>query len=167
MGKMKTHKVKIGNLQFSAAHFLVGKDFGVELLHGHNFAVEITFESNLDSEGLVVDFIKLLEFAKEIINKLDHKLLIPAQNPGIKISHNLDKLIITTEEMSLTLKKNNVVLIPFINTSAELIAEYFCSTFLQNMLDANEISDKCIIEVAVTEEPGCQGICRIQYQEDE
>jgi len=60
---------------FSAAHTL---DIGgkCEDLHGHNFTVDITVSSqNLDSEGLVIDFRILKEWADDILDELDHTYL--------------------------------------------------------------------------------------------
>jgi len=61
---------------FSAAHLL--KDIGgkCEELHGHNFIVEVSVTaSELNQEGLLVDFRTLKQWTDEILTELDHKHL--------------------------------------------------------------------------------------------
>ena len=167
MGKMKTYQVKIDNLVFSAAHFLVSSDFGTEALHGHDFGVEITFETDVIEDGIVLDFVLLRDYSENILKKLDHKLLIPAQNPDIKIESVNKNICISADNISLNLKTNNVIQIPFVNTSAELIAEYIAHSLLTKLRDSGMINGTGAITVGVSEEPGCQGICRIEFEEDE
>ncbi len=60
---------------FSAAHRL---DIGgsCEELHGHNFTVEVTVASSeLNEEGLVIDFRILKEWTDAILETMDHTFL--------------------------------------------------------------------------------------------
>ncbi len=160
---MKTYQVKVENLVFSAAHFLISSDFGVEALHGHNFAVEITFEKNIIEDGIVLDFVLLRDYAEKILKKLDHKLLIPSGNPDIKIEQVDKNVSISADGIILSLKTNNVMQIPFVNTSAELIAEHIAQSLLTKLRDSGMLNGTGAITVGVSEEPGCQGICKIEF----
>ncbi len=61
---------------FSAAHRLENYRGKCENLHGHNWKVEITVESEqLDDTGLAMDFTELKAYAGEIMEKFDHKNL--------------------------------------------------------------------------------------------
>jgi 6-pyruvoyltetrahydropterin/6-carboxytetrahydropterin synthase len=63
-------------LTFSAAHRVEDYPGNCERLHGHNWAVEVFAEKReLDSLGMVIDFRKLKDAAKETISKLDHSYL--------------------------------------------------------------------------------------------
>ncbi len=62
--------------RFSAAHQLREFQGGCERLHGHNWKVQVTVESEiLDSTGLVMDFRELKRQTAEIIDTLDHNFL--------------------------------------------------------------------------------------------
>ena len=135
----------------------------MEALHGHNFSIDITFKSKIDADGIVVDFVKLRAFAAEIIEQLDHKLLIPAKNPGIKIGLDSKNINISANNISIKLKSNNVVQIPFVNTSAELIAEYFAQEILTKLRDSGMLNGTGTLKAAISEEPGCTGICNIDF----
>jgi 6-pyruvoyltetrahydropterin/6-carboxytetrahydropterin synthase len=61
---------------FSAAHRIQGKAGPCEELHGHNFAVEVSFGGQrLDSRGLLVDFRVLKGYVRAVLSRLDHRYL--------------------------------------------------------------------------------------------
>ncbi|PYS77389.1 MAG: 6-carboxytetrahydropterin synthase QueD [Acidobacteria bacterium] len=59
---------------FSSAHQLRGYRGKCENLHGHNYRVEIYARGReLNSTGLLVDFVELKAAADEVVNYLDHR----------------------------------------------------------------------------------------------
>jgi 6-pyruvoyltetrahydropterin/6-carboxytetrahydropterin synthase len=62
--------------QFSSAHQLRGYKGKCEMLHGHNWRVQITVSSdNLNDIGIVIDFHELKDISAEVISSLDHSFL--------------------------------------------------------------------------------------------
>ena len=60
----------------SAAHRLRDYDGNCERLHGHNWRVEVTLESNtLDERGIAIDFREIKSFLAEILGAFDHRHL--------------------------------------------------------------------------------------------
>jgi 6-pyruvoyltetrahydropterin/6-carboxytetrahydropterin synthase len=58
---------------FSAAHFLRNYRGKCENLHGHNWKVEVTVDSDgLDEIGMLIDFKVLKEKTRIVIDQLDH-----------------------------------------------------------------------------------------------
>jgi len=61
---------------FSAAHRLLEYEGNCERLHGHNWQVEVTVESEvLDSRGMALDFRAMKAALNGILSRLDHKYL--------------------------------------------------------------------------------------------
>lgn len=59
---------------FSSAHQLRGYRGKCENLHGHNYRIEIYARGReLNSTGLLVDFVELKAAADEVVNYLDHR----------------------------------------------------------------------------------------------
>src|SRR2546426_12711978 len=59
---------------FSAGHALRGYRGKCENLHGHNYKVQITVEgAQLDSIGLLCDFLHLKQIIRGIVQGLDHQ----------------------------------------------------------------------------------------------
>lgn len=66
---------------FDSAHFLAGYDGKCSNIHGHRWTVEVEIQSEtLEAEGklkgMIVDFSDLKEDIKELVDDLDHALII-------------------------------------------------------------------------------------------
>ena len=62
--------------KFSAAHSLRGYGGECEKLHGHNFEVTLKVKvEKLNKIGITIDFKKIDEILKEILEELDHQNL--------------------------------------------------------------------------------------------
>jgi 6-pyruvoyltetrahydropterin/6-carboxytetrahydropterin synthase len=61
---------------FAAGHALRGYKGKCENVHGHNYRVQVTVEgAELDSTGLLVDFVELKRVMREVIARLDHQFI--------------------------------------------------------------------------------------------
>jgi 6-pyruvoyltetrahydropterin/6-carboxytetrahydropterin synthase len=74
--------------EFAAAHNLRGYKGKCEELHGHNYKVRVTLAGpELDSVGLLCDFVQVKKAIRDVIRVLDHKYLnelspFDVQNPS-------------------------------------------------------------------------------------
>ena len=60
----------------SASHHLRGYKGKCENVHGHNYRIRVTIEGEqLNSIGLLVDFVEMKRLMKEIIEYWDHKFI--------------------------------------------------------------------------------------------
>ncbi len=61
---------------FAAGHALRDYKGKCENVHGHNYKVRVTVQGeNLDSTGLLIDFIDLRQAVKTIVDQFDHQFL--------------------------------------------------------------------------------------------
>lgn len=61
---------------FSAGHALRGYKGKCENPHGHNYRVRVTVEGpQLDSIGLLVDFVQVKQIIREVMGRLDHQFM--------------------------------------------------------------------------------------------
>ncbi len=61
---------------FAAGHALRGYKGKCENVHGHNYKVRVTLAgSELDSTGLLCDFVEIKRLMESIIGRLDHRFL--------------------------------------------------------------------------------------------
>jgi 6-pyruvoyltetrahydropterin/6-carboxytetrahydropterin synthase len=61
---------------FAAGHALRGYKGKCENIHGHNYRVRVTLSGQqLDSVGLLYDFVHLKKVIQEVIRSLDHRFL--------------------------------------------------------------------------------------------
>jgi 6-pyruvoyltetrahydropterin/6-carboxytetrahydropterin synthase len=127
MNQRMLRKVKVegGYLNFSAAHFITysGK---CERLHGHNYGVLVEVEGEINRDGLVFDFTVLKKRAKEICQRLDHRFLLPMRNPHLELIALEGAWEIHFGQKRYLFPQSDVVEMPIENSTAELLAEYFC-----------------------------------------
>jgi 6-pyruvoyltetrahydropterin/6-carboxytetrahydropterin synthase len=61
---------------FAAGHALRGYKGKCENVHGHNYRVQVTVQgAELDSTGLLVDFVELKRVMRDVIARLDHQFI--------------------------------------------------------------------------------------------
>jgi 6-pyruvoyltetrahydropterin/6-carboxytetrahydropterin synthase len=114
-----------GAVQFSAAHFLVFGPDSAEAVHGHDFSVEVAVTGNLLDPGWVMDFLVLHRFVQEIVEPLDHKVLLPAKNPWLRLEMLGDELVrASLGKWSWQFPAVHCFLLPVCNVTAELLAQY-------------------------------------------
>jgi 6-pyruvoyltetrahydropterin/6-carboxytetrahydropterin synthase len=98
-----------------------------EPLHGHNYRVQLKGEVGHLKNDMVFDFLDIKPIVREVCDSLDHKLLIPKEHPQIKIYENGKNIeIITPDESFFSVPKQDVLLLPILNTSVERLAQYIC-----------------------------------------
>lgn len=113
-------------LGFSAAHFLTLRGHVCERLHGHNYRIGATVTGPIDPiTGFVVDFAVLKQALRTIADRMDHRLLVPAENPALTIRTDGDRMVIDylTPEW-LVVPAAHTCLLPVRQTTAEVLAEY-------------------------------------------
>ena len=91
---------------FAAGHALRGYQGKCENVHGHNYRVRVTLAGEqLNSIGLLVDFVDMKRLMKEIIEYLDHKFI------------------------------NDLPPFDKVNPTAENMAQWFCEQFQKGLDD--------------------------------
>lgn len=121
--RYRVHLTK-DNLVFSAAHFITFNGNVCERLHGHNWRVAVEVEGPLDENGYVFDFIALRDKTQQIVVELDHRMLLPTKHPAIHVASDDREVTARFEERRWVFPKEECVLLPVANTTAELIASW-------------------------------------------
>src|SRR2546427_10770241 len=79
------------NLVFASAHFITFPGHRCETLHGHNYRTRVAVEGGLDPEAhYVFDFSELKSLMKRLTEEIDHRVLLPTQNPKIAVAERGD-----------------------------------------------------------------------------
>ncbi|MHA1150866.1 MAG: 6-pyruvoyl trahydropterin synthase family protein [Promethearchaeota archaeon] len=115
--------VNESKVKFSASHFLK-EHFKCARLHGHNYYVAVEVSDNLDENYFVVDFMELGTKLKEIIEPLDHYILIPSKAEGIKIKEDGDSVEVLVGAKRYVFPREDVCFLPLPATTSELLAKY-------------------------------------------
>ncbi len=112
-------------LVFASAHFITFAGHRCEGLHGHNYRARVTIEGALDEESwFVFDFVTLKHLMRGLCDAIDHKVLLPLQNPKIQVVEDGDVVRVAYEEKPRYLfPAKDCALLPIPNTTVEMLAE--------------------------------------------
>lgn len=148
---------------FASAHFLIFADGTRETLHGHNYQVSVAIEGDLDSAGVILNFITFKPLVKEVCDGLDHRTVLPGQNPGLKIRRGRRDIEVLYKDARFILPRRDVIVLPLINTSTELLAEYVARQIWQKAHKRFPGANLHSIEVRIEEAKGQKGIFRGEF----
>lgn len=116
---------------FSAAHFITFAGNICERLHGHNYQVAADLYGPLDENSYVVDFIAVRDALREITGALDHHVLLPTDHAQIKVTADDRNVEVRFAERRWSFPREDCVLLPVANTTAELLARYIGKRLLE------------------------------------
>jgi 6-pyruvoyltetrahydropterin/6-carboxytetrahydropterin synthase len=113
-------------LVFSAAHFITLPGDRCEPLHGHNYRTRITIEGGLEPEAhFVFDFSELKQVMKRLTDEIDHKVLLPLENPTLTIEAQGDRVTVAHDGVArYQFPRRECALLPIPNTTVEMLARY-------------------------------------------
>lgn len=125
---MSEHRFRVrltkDHLVFSAGHFITFNGNICERLHGHNWRVSADVEGGLDENGYVFDFLALRDTLQRLVLELDHRMLLPTQHPRIQVTVDEVEVTARFEQRRWVFPREDCVLLPIMNTTAELIGEW-------------------------------------------
>jgi 6-pyruvoyltetrahydropterin/6-carboxytetrahydropterin synthase len=112
-------------LVFASAHFITFAGHRCEGLHGHNYRARVTIEGALDEESwFVFDFVQLKRLMRGLCDAIDHKVLLPLQNPKIQVVQDGDVVRVAYEgQPRYVFPTKDCALLPVPNTTVEMLAE--------------------------------------------
>jgi 6-pyruvoyltetrahydropterin/6-carboxytetrahydropterin synthase len=145
-------------LVFSAAHFITFNGDLCERLHGHNYHVTAEIHGTLDENSYVVDFIAVRDALQAIVDRLDHRVLLPTQHPTIHVAEQggaKGEVTAKHGQKRWIFPAEDCVLLSVANTTAELLARHIG----QELAAALPIRPTRL-EVAVDECDGQWGVYR-------
>jgi 6-pyruvoyltetrahydropterin/6-carboxytetrahydropterin synthase len=142
-------------LVFASAHFITFKGHQCETLHGHNYRVGVAVEGSVESETLfVLDFSVLKQIARRLVDRIDHKVLLPTLNPKLAFREEGDRLSVDYfGQPTYVFPKRDCALLPIPNSTAEMLAQYL-GTQMREELAAGGYTHLTSLELEVEENYG-------------
>jgi 6-pyruvoyltetrahydropterin/6-carboxytetrahydropterin synthase len=114
------------DLVFAAAHFITFAGHRCEKLHGHNYRASIVVEGGLEQDSwFVVDFSAIKKLMRGLTAELDHRVLLPRDNPQLAISEQNGSVHVAfAGEPRYVFPAGDCVILPIPNTTVEMLAQY-------------------------------------------
>jgi 6-pyruvoyltetrahydropterin/6-carboxytetrahydropterin synthase len=137
-------RVTKDHLVFSAGHFISYEGDQCERLHGHNYRTAVEVEGPLDPNFYVFDFIALKHRTKEITDELDHRMLLPTRNRLIRVTERGLSIQVQYREREWLFPRDECVLLPIENTTAELLARYIAGRLLTALREQHKYAPEAL-----------------------
>jgi len=149
-------------LVFSSAHFITFAGHRCEALHGHNYRARATVEGALDQDTwFVFDFVVLKRLMKELCDEIDHKVLLPLENPKIQVTEGSDTVDVAVEgKPRYRFPRIDCALLPVPNTTVEMLAELL-TTRLRSELEKMGARGLTAVEMEIEENFGQSAVYRV------
>lgn len=123
------------NLRFSSAHMIPRHEF-CGFLHGHSYIVDVEIEGERSGEfGFVMDFKVVKNIVRDICSKLDHRTILPTENPKLIFSSIEDSVEFKVDKKEYKLPSEDCVLLSVKHSSAEELAIFFTEILTKELLD--------------------------------
>jgi len=135
-------------ITFSATH-IIPMHQKCGRLHGHDYAISAVIEGQLGKNGVIMDFISVKEFLRGIASELDHRVLIPRRDPGVKVADDYVTYRIGDKEAKLP--TCDCAMLDIDVASAETLAEFVLSRLMVKVKFPKNVSK---IEIGVDEGRG-------------
>jgi len=126
-------RVTKDHLVFCSGHFISYEGDKCERLHGHNYRATVEIEGDLDRNSYVFDFIALKHRTKAITDELDHRMLLATRNALISVEEGPRSVRVRYRDREWLFPREDCVLLPIENTTAELLARYIGRRLLDDL----------------------------------
>ena len=143
------------DLVFAAAHFITFAGHRCETLHGHNYRAGVMLQGTLEAETwYVADFSVVKKIMRRLTGELDHKVLLPTQNPIVAVARDGARVTVAVDgEPRYVFPDRDCVLLPIPNTTVEMLARHLTGR-LHEDLTAAGVTRLQLIEMEVEENFG-------------
>ena len=114
------------DLVFAAAHFITFAGHRCEKLHGHNYRASLLVQGGLDpASWFVVDFSAVKKIMRALTAELDHRVLLPRDNPKLEIQERNGSVHVAfAGQPRYVFPAGDCVILPIPNTTVEMLAQY-------------------------------------------
>ena len=143
---------------FCAGHFITYDGHQCEPLHGHNYRAAVSVEGPLDENFYVLDFTRLKRELRAVVDRLDHRMLLPTRSALIQVTQSGGEVQATYGDKRYVFPLSDVVLLPIANTTAEMLAWWIVQELRQSLGAALTLATT--IEVEVDESSGQRAFYR-------
>lgn len=135
-------------ITFSATH-IIPMHSKCGRLHGHDYAINAKIEGEKGHDGVIMDFISVKEFLRNVAQELDHRVIIPAKDPGVRVLEEYVEYRIGDKD--LRLPRCDCILLDIEVASAETLAEFVMTRMLATVKFPKNVHR---IEIGVDEGKG-------------
>jgi len=123
-------------LRFSACHVIPGHE-KCGRMHGHTYAVHIRIKGRPNDQHIIADFGLVKGVLREVCEELDHKVLLPNDNPHLKVKVDDGKVHVSMGEKEYSFPEEDVLVLDIPSATAEALARYILDRIAPRIVSDN------------------------------
>ena len=136
----------LDELKFSAGHFMVFSSEHRETMHGHDYELNVAFNTWIERNGMSFDCKYYKQKILKICQSLDYRFLLPSQSEYMQLEEAGDQWLLKFPAETISFLKNDVVVLPVSNITMEELSYWFLQ---QIVIDEDELRSHGIHGVRV------------------
>lgn len=123
---MSPHRISIARSEhkFAVAHMTVFPDGTKERLHGHNYTLAVALDVERIELAAMVPFAVVKDAIRALCKDWKERVMIPTANPFVTIVRDDTELEVTVCGQRYVFPREDVLLLPIDNISAEALAAH-------------------------------------------
>ncbi|MHA1975938.1 MAG: 6-pyruvoyl trahydropterin synthase family protein [Candidatus Hodarchaeales archaeon] len=144
------------NNYFSACHFLVGFS-KCDRLHGHDYSVKLRLTYHSDVLERFYDFRTINLWLNQIIDEIDHKILLPGNSKQLKIlpTRNGENWGVYIQEKKYSFPQKDVEILKSVKqTTCENLAQYLHTRIAKKLKETDNYTLVSALTLILSETEG-------------
>lgn len=137
-------------IKFSSCHFIPMHE-KCSRLHGHSYIVRLRLDGEMDDNGMVMDFVTLKRKLKDMVDEMDHRILLPTGSKIVRITQNEDSVEVVSCKKKYMFPREDVLFLDIPTTTAEEMAKMMTEKIVRELNFPDTVKS---ISVGLDEERG-------------
>lgn len=121
------------NGRFGVSHRISNAPYGLDRFHGHTYEISVTLSGSRSKLGFVFPFEELSEVIRKICENLDNKTLLATGGKNVVKDEGSRICYLTADNKQYTFPKEDVLLIPMEEVTAEGLAEWIADRVIEEL----------------------------------
>lgn len=122
-------------LKFSAGHFMLLSDKERESMHGHDYQVNVAFNTLITHNGMAFDCRLYKQRLVKLCQSLDYHFILPSLSEYMRIEETNDTWKAYFDNQTLSFAKKDVVVLPIVNVTLEELSYWFLQQLTENPVE--------------------------------
>lgn len=155
MAKLTKTKIELfkEDMKFSAGHFTIFSNTERENLHGHNYRLYVSLVTQINEDGISIDYRLYKEKIRSLCKILNEIFIIPGLCKYLVINETDNHFQIEFNAETMVFLKRDVIVLPIKNVTVEELSIWFLNQITMEIVNL-EKSVITAIEVKIFSGPG-------------
>ena len=127
-------------LKFSAGHFMLLSATERESMHGHDYQIQVAFNTLITRNGMAFDVRLYKERLLTLCQSLDYRFILPMHSEYMRLEETNDHWIAHFNHQKIPFLKQDAIVLPICNVTLEELSNWILQQLTANTTEIKEHS---------------------------